>query len=195
MRKASIERMTKETSIKADLNLDGKGKYDIKTPIGFFNHMLESFTKHGLFNLKINAKGDTDVDQHHLIEDCGVVLGQVFKKALKDKKGINRAGYFAYPMDDALAVVAIDIGGRPYTIFDAKFKRRFCGELDTDLLEEFFTAFSINLGANVVVKMPYGKNDHHKIEAIFKAFAKSMKMACSTDPRAIEDIPSTKGSI
>jgi imidazoleglycerol-phosphate dehydratase len=157
--------------------------------------MLEAFTKHGLFDLKINAKGDTEVDQHHLIEDCGVVLGQVFKKALKDKKGINRAGYFVYPMDDALAVVAIDIGGRPYTVFDAKFKRRFCGKFDTDLLEEFFTAFSINLGANVVVKMPYGKDDHHKIEAIFKAFAKSMKMACSTDPRAINDIPSTKGSI
>lgn len=195
MRNARINRKTKETQIEAILNIDGKGKFKIETPIGFLTHMFESFSKHGLFDLELKANGDINVDQHHLIEDCGIVLGQIFNQALGNKKGINRAGYFVYPMDDSLAVVAIDIGGRPYSKFDAKFKRRFCGELDTDLLEEFFKAFSVNLGANVVVQMPFGKDDHHKIEAIFKAFAKSMKMACSKDPRAIEDIPSTKGTI
>jgi imidazoleglycerol-phosphate dehydratase len=195
MRISKIQRTTKETNISIHLNLDGKGEYNIQTPIGFFTHTLESFAKHGLFDLMITAKGDLHVDQHHLVEDCGIVLGQAFKQALGDKKGINRAGYFVYPMDEALAVVAIDIGGRPYLQFDAEFKRRFCGELDTDLLEDFFQGFAINLGANVVVRMPYGRSDHHKIEAIFKAFAKAMKMACYTDPRAIENIPSTKGMI
>jgi len=195
MRVSEIQRTTKETNISIHLNLDGKGEYNIKIPIGFFMHMLESFAKHGLFDITITAEGDLHVDQHHLVEDCGIVLGQAFKKALGDKKGINRAGYFVYPMDEALAVVAIDIGGRPYLQFDAEFKRRFCGELDTDLLEDFFQGFAVNLGANVVVRMPYGRSDHHKIEAIFKAFAKAMKMACSTDPRAMENIPSTKGMI
>lgn len=195
MRISNIDRKTKETDIKIKINIDGKGKYNIKTPIGFLTHMLEAFSKHGLFDIDIKADGDLEVDQHHLVEDCGMVLGKAFKKALGEKKGINRAGYFVYPMDDSLAVVAIDIGGRPYLIFDAKFKRRRCGELDTDLIEEFFNAFSTSLGANIVVKMPYGKNDHHKIEAIFKAFSKAMKMACSTDKRAIKDIPSTKGMI
>lgn len=143
----------------------------------------------------MSAEGDVDVDQHHLVEDCGIVLAQAFKKALGDKMGINRAGYFVYPMDEALAVVAVDIGGRSFLQFEAEFKRRFCGELDTDLLEDFFQGFAVNLGANIVVRMPYGRSDHHKIEATFKAFAKSMKMACSTDPRAIENIPSTKGMI
>jgi len=129
------------------------------------------------------------------VEDCGIVLGQAFKQALGDKKGINRAGYFVYPMDEALAVVAVDISGRPFLQFDAEFKRRFCGELDTDLVEDFFQGFAMSLGANVVVRMPYGRSDHHKIEATFKAFAKAMKMACATDPRAIENIPSTKGMI
>jgi len=195
MRESRIERNTNETQISIDLNIDGNGEYQIETPIGFFNHMLESFTKHGLFNIKMKADGDLHVDQHHLVEDCGIVLGQSFKKALGNKKGINRAGYFTYPMDEALAVVAIDIGGRPFLQYDAEFKRRFCGELDTDLLEDFFLGFAINLGANVVIRMPYGRSDHHKIEAIFKAFAKAMKMACSTDPRAIKNIPSTKGII
>ena len=195
MRTSKIERNTKETTITIELNIDGTGEYQIESKIGFFNHMLESFSKHGLFDIKLKADGDLHIDQHHLVEDVGIVLGQVFKKALGDKKGINRAGYFVYPMDEALAVVAIDIGGRPFLQFDAEFKRRLCGELDTDLLEDFFSGCAINLGANVVVRMPYGRSDHHKIEAIFKAFAKAMKMACSTDPRAIENIPSTKGMI
>ncbi len=195
MRSIKFERNTKETNIIIDLNIDGAGEYQIQSQIGFFNHMLESFSKHGLFNIKMKANGDVHVDQHHLVEDCGIVLGQAFKKALGDKKGINRAGYFVYPMDEALAVVAVDIGGRPYLQYEVEFKRRFCGELDTDLLEDFFQGFAINLGANVVVRLPYGRSDHHKIEAIFKAFAKAMKMACSTDPRALESIPSTKGMI
>jgi len=195
MRHAKIDRKTNETNISIELNIEGTGGYNIQTPIGFFTHMLESFTKHGIFDISVKADGDLHVDQHHLVEDCGIVLGQAFKKALGDKKGINRAGYFVYPMDEALAVVAIDIGGRPFLQYDAEFKRRFCGELDTDLLEDFFLGFAINLGANVVVRMPYGRSDHHKIEAIFKAFAKALKMACSVDPQAIENIPSTKGKI
>jgi imidazoleglycerol-phosphate dehydratase len=143
----------------------------------------------------MKAKGDLEVDQHHLVEDCGIVLGKAFKKALGDKKGINRTGYFVYPMDEALAIVAVDISGRPYLQFDVKFKRRFCGDLDTDLLEDFFQAFATGLEANIVVRMPYGRSDHHKIEAIFKALGKAMKMACSKDKRAIENIPSTKGKI
>jgi imidazoleglycerol-phosphate dehydratase len=195
MRNARIERTTKETGISIELNVDGTGKYDIHTPIGFFNHMLESFAKHGLFDIQVQARGDLEVDQHHLVEDCGIVLGQAFNKALGEKRGINRAGYFVYPMDEALAVVAVDISGRPFLQFDAQFKRRFCGDLDTDLLEDFFYGFATHLRANVVVRMPYGRNDHHKIEAIFKAFAKAMKMACSTDARVIEDLPTTKGII
>jgi len=195
MRATEIERQTKETNISILLNIDGTGEYNIETPIGFLTHMLELFAKHGLFDISMTAEGDLHVDQHHLVEDCGIVLGQAFKKALGDKKGINRAGYFIYPMDEALAVVAIDLGGRPYLQFEAEFKRRFCGELDTDLLEDFFQGFAVNLGANVVIRMPFGRSDHHKIEAIFKAFAKAMNMACSTDPRAIENIPSTKGMI
>ena len=195
MRASKFQRTTNETNISIHLNIDGKGEYNIQIPIGFFTHTLESFAKHGLFDITMTAEGDLHVDQHHLVEDLGIVLGQAFKQALGDKKGINRAGYFVYPMDEALAIVAVDIGGRPFLQFDAKFKRRFCGELDTDLLEDFFRGFAMSLGANVVVRMPYGRSDHHKIEATFKAFAKAMKLACSTDPRAIENIPSTKGMI
>ena len=195
MRKSEISRKTRETDISIALNIDCAGKADIHTSIGFLDHMLESFAKHGLFDIMLQAQGDTHVDQHHLVEDTGIVLGQTFKKALGDKKGINRAGYFVYPMDEALAVVAIDIGGRPYLKFDATFNRRYCGELDTDLMADFFHGFAVNLAANVHVNMPYGRSDHHKIEAIFKAFAKAMKIACSTDPRAKEILPSTKGMI
>ena len=195
MRKAIIKRKTKETDIEIGLNIDGKGKYEIKTPIGFFTHMLNAFAKHGLFDVNLNVKGDLEVDQHHTIEDTGIVLGQAFKEALGDKKGINRAGYFIFPMDEALAVAALDISGRPYLKFDAKFRRRFCGELDTDLLEDFFYGFSVGLGANLALQVQYGRSDHHKIEALFKAFAKAMKTACSKDKRALKELPSTKGLI
>ena len=195
MRTSIIKRITKETSISIKLNIDGKGNYDIKTPIGFFTHMLEAFTKHGLFNIALNAKGDLEVDQHHSIEDIGIALGQAFKRALGDKKGINRAGYFIYPMDESLAIAALDLSGRPYLKFNAKFRRRFCGEFDTDLLEDFFYGFSVGLGVNISLKIENGRSDHHKIEALFKAFAKSMKTACSKDKRAMKELPSTKGLI
>ena len=194
-RQAKIHRQTSETDIMAQLKIEGRGKYEIKTPIGFFNHMLESFTKHGLFDLKLSGQGDLQVDQHHLLEDCGIVLGQCFKNALANKRGINRAGYFVYPMDEALAVVAVDISGRPFLQYEAAFEHRFCGDMDSDLLEDFFQALSVHMAANLVIRMPYGRSDHHKMEAVFKALGKALKMACSLDPRAIAEIPSTKGEI
>lgn len=195
MRTAKILRKTNETDIKVVLAIDGKGKYNIKTPIGFFTHMLESFAKHGLFDITLDVKGDVKVDQHHTIEDTGIVLGQAFRKALGDKKGINRAGYFIFPMDEAIAIVALDLGGRPYLKFDGKFSRRYCGKLDTDLLEDFFYGLSVGLEANIAAQIKSGRSDHHKIEALFKAFAKAMKTACSKDKRALEELPSTKGLI
>ncbi|HIH92151.1 TPA: imidazoleglycerol-phosphate dehydratase HisB [Candidatus Woesearchaeota archaeon] len=195
MRCATIRRKTKETDIALALNIDGKGKSTITTSIGFLTHMLESFAKHGLFDIRLRVKGDVDIDQHHTIEDTGIALGQAFGKALGSKKGINRAGYFIFPMDEALAIVAVDIGGRPYLKFNGTFKRRFCGGLDTDVLEDFFYGFSIGLGANIAIQIRYGRSDHHKIEAVFKAFAKAMKAACSTDKRAVKELPSTKGLI
>ena len=192
MRIAKISRKTKETQIELELNIDGKGKYNIKTPIGFFTHMLEAFGKHGLFDIKLDVKGDLQVDQHHTVEDTGIVLGKAFKKALGDKKGINRAGYFIFPMDEALAIASLDISGRPYLKFDAKFKRRFCGELDTDLLEDFFYGFSVGSGANLALQIKYERTHPHKIEPLFKAFAKAMKPPCSKDKRAINELPSTK---
>jgi imidazoleglycerol-phosphate dehydratase len=193
MRTAKITRNTKETQISVSVNVDGTGNSDIKTPIGFISHMLELFAKHSLIDIRVNAKGDIRVDQHHTIEDIGIVFGQAIIQALGDKIGISRAGYFVYPMDDSLAVVSVDLGGRPYLKFDAKFKRRLCGDFDTDLLEDFFRGFTDNSLCNLHIVMPYGRNDHHKIESIFKAFAKAMKMACSIDARIKGKIPSTKG--
>jgi len=195
MRKALFERDTKETKIKAEVNLDGTGQSEIETPINFLNHMLEAFSKHSLIDLTIVAQGDMEIDQHHTIEDLGIVLGKAIKKALGDKRGINRAGFFIYPMDESLATVAIDIGGRPYVQYSAEFTRRFCGDLDTDLIEHFFQSFSNAMGLNLVIKLEAGKNDHHKLEAIFKALAKAMKMAVEIDPRQADSIPSTKGAI
>jgi len=195
MRKAVIERKTKETDVSIKLNIDGKGKSSIKTNIGFLNHMLEIFAKNALFDLEIKASGDLEVDQHHLIEDLGIVLGQALKKALGDKKGINRAGYFAYPMDEALSIVALDISGRPNLKFEAEFKRRLCGDLNLDLLEDFFKGFVDNAKTTLHILMKYGRNEHHKIESIFKAFGKAIKMAVSKDKRMLKDIPSTKGVI
>jgi imidazoleglycerol-phosphate dehydratase len=195
MRSAHVERTTRETDIAVELELDGQGSYDVQTPIGFLTHMLETFARHGLFDVIMRASGDLEVDQHHLLEDCGIVLGQAFKEALGDKRGINRAGYFVYPMDEALAVVAVDIGGRPYLQYDTEFERRFCGQLDTDLLEDFFQSFAVHLGANLVVRMPYARSDHHRCEAAFKALARALRMACSIDPRDADGVPSTKGVI
>ena len=194
-RKSEWKRQTQETRIAGSLSLDGRGESAIDTPIGFLNHMLESFAKHGRFDLSFKAEGDLDVDQHHLVEDCGLVLGKLFAAALGKKKGINRAGFFVYPMDEALAVVAVDLCGRPFLQSDVRFRRRFCGDLDTDLLHDFFQAFASHSMANIVVRMPFGRSDHHKIEAVFKAFGKAMRMACSKDRRDVSDIPSTKGVI
>ena len=194
MRKASIERNTNETKIKIDLDIDGTGKADINTGIGFFDHMLEGFTKHGLFDMNVKIDGDLNVDCHHSIEDCGIVLGQAIKEAIGDKKGIKRFGYFILPMDDALALVSIDLGGRPYLDFQCDFTVENCGEMETAMVREFFYALSYSAMMNIHVKMLSGVNAHHMIEAIFKAFAKALDQATQTDDR-IEGVASTKGVI
>ncbi|MCZ2154426.1 MAG: imidazoleglycerol-phosphate dehydratase HisB [Bryobacterales bacterium] len=193
MRTASLERITKETQIRGSLKIEGRGVYDISTGIRFFDHMLELFTKHGGFDLTLHATGDLDVDQHHTVEDVGIALGQLFAKALGDRKGINRAGYFVQTMDETLAVVAVDLGGRPYHVVDAKVRTRLVGDLQSELLEDFFHAFSVHALANVHVKTLYGRSNHHKVEAIFKGFARAMRYACSTDERLKDLLPSTKG--
>ena len=193
MRKASIRRDTKETQIRGTLTLEGHGKYDISTGIRFFDHMLELFTKHGGFDLKLIAKGDLDVDQHHTVEDVGIVLGQLFAKALGDRRGINRAGYFVLPMDETLAVVAVDLGGRPALVYKDLVKTVLVGDLQTELVEDFFDGFVNHAGANLHAKVLYGRSNHHKIEAIFKCFARAMRYACSKDARLKKQLPSTKG--
>ena len=193
MRSASVERITKETQIRGSLKLDGRGKYDISTGIRFFDHMLELFTKHGAFDLKLRATGDLDVDQHHTVEDVGIVLGQLVSKALGDRKGINRAGYFIMTMDETLAVVALDLSGRPTLVYDDKVKVRMVGDLQTELVEDFFGGFVTHAGANLHAIVKYGRSNHHKLEAIFKCFARALRYACSKDPRLKNQLPSTKG--
>lgn len=193
MRTAFIERNTKETQIRARLTIEGRGRYDISTGIRFFDHMLELFTRHGGFDLKIQARGDLDVDQHHTVEDVGIVLGQLLSKALRDRRGINRAGYFVLPMDETLAVVALDLGGRPALVYKDLVRVRLVGDLQTELVEDFFGAFVNHAGANLHAKVLYGRSNHHKIEAIFKCFARALKYACSTDKRLRDQLPSTKG--
>ena len=193
MRKATIARITKETQIRGSLGIDGLGRYEISTGIRFLDHMLDLFAKHGGFDLKLNAKGDLDVDQHHTVEDTGIVLGQLFAKALGDRRGINRAGYFVLPMDETLAVVALDLGGRPALVYQDRVKVRLVGDLQTELLEDFFGGFVNHAGANLHAKVLYGRSNHHKIEAVFKCFARAMKFACSRDKRLRGQLPSTKG--
>ena len=193
IRKASVERITKETQIRGGLVIDGQGTYQISTGIRFFDHMLELFTKHGGFDLKLKATGDLDVDQHHTVEDVGIALGQMFAKALGDRKGINRAGYFVLPMDETLAVVAVDLGGRPALVYQDQVRVRLVGDLQTELVEDFFGGFVNHAGANLHAKVLYGRSNHHKIEAIFKCFARAMRYACSTDQRLKDQLPSTKG--
>jgi imidazoleglycerol-phosphate dehydratase len=192
-RKASVERITKETQIRGSLVIDGQGTYQIATGIRFFDHMLELFAKHGGFDLKLKATGDLDVDQHHTVEDVGIALGQLFAKALGDRKGINRAGYFVLPMDETLAVVAVDLGGRPALVYQDRVRVRLVGDLQTELVEDFFGGFVNHAGANLHAKVLYGRSNHHKIEAIFKCFARAMRYACSTDQRLKDQLPSTKG--
>jgi imidazoleglycerol-phosphate dehydratase len=193
MREAAIERNTKETQISAELRIEGTGIYQISTGIRFLDHMLELFTKHGAFDLKLKATGDLDVDQHHTVEDTGIVLGDLFAKALGDRIGINRAGYFVQTMDESLAVVAVDLGGRPALVYDQQVDVVHVGDLQTELLEDFFDGFANHAGANLHAKIFYGRSNHHKIEAIFKGFARSMRYACSTDERLKDQLPSTKG--
>jgi imidazoleglycerol-phosphate dehydratase len=193
MRKAAVERNTKETRISGRLNIEGRGKYEVSTGIRFFDHMLELFTKHGGFDLKLGAAGDLDVDQHHTVEDVGIVLGQLFAKALGDRRGINRAGYFVLPMDETLAVVALDLGGRPALDYKDLVKVRLVGDLQTELMPDFFGGFVNHAGANLHARVLYGRSSHHKIEAIFKCFARAMKYACSKDARLKNELPSTKG--
>jgi len=193
MRRASIRRDTKETQIRGSLTLEGRGAYQISTGIRFFDHMLELFTKHGGFDLKLLASGDLDVDQHHTVEDVGIVLGQLFAKALGDRRGINRAGYFVLPMDETLAVVAVDLGGRPALAYKDLVKTRLVGDLQTELVEDFFGGFVNHAGANLHARVLYGRSNHHKIEAIFKCFARAMRYACSKDVRLKKQLPSTKG--
>ena len=188
-------RKTKQTEITVKLELNGTGKSKINTGINFFNHMLELFAKHGTFDLSIDGKGDLEVDQHHLVEDVGIVLGEAFDDILGDRKGINRAGFFAMPMDEALSIFAIDIGGRPSLKFDVKFNKDKIGDLDSELVYDFFEAFSNNLKCNIHVKNFGGRTDHHKVEAVFKAFGRALKMAVSKDSKLKDSIPSTKGMI
>ena len=191
---AQVDRTTKETDIHITLNIDGSGKSDIQTGIGFFDHMLEGFSKHGFFDLFCQVKGDLYVDGHHTVEDTGIVLGQAIKEAVGDKKGIRRYGYFILPMDETLALCAVDLCGRPYLRFECDFPVERVGSLDTELIKEFFYAVSYSSGMNLHIKMLSEGNAHHMIEAMFKAFAKALDMACSRDER-INDVLSTKGAL
>jgi imidazoleglycerol-phosphate dehydratase len=193
MREASVDRITKETQIRGSLRIDGTGTFEIATGVRFLDHMLELFSKHGAFDLALRARGDLDVDQHHTVEDVGIVLGDLISKALGDRRGINRAGYFVQTMDETLAVVAVDLGGRPALVYDQQVNVVHVGDLQTELLEDFFGGFVNHAGANLHAKVLYGRSNHHKIEAIFKCFARAMRYACSTDERLKDQLPSTKG--
>jgi len=194
MRTSNIERKTKETDIKLSINIDGTGKNSIDTGIGFFDHMLEGFSKHGFFDLDVKIDGDLRVDGHHSVEDCGIVLGNAIKEAVGDKAGIKRYGYFVLPMDEVLVLCAVDLCGRPYLNFDYEFKAPMVGDFDTELVHEFFYAVSYSAGMNLHIKVLDGGNAHHVIEAMFKAFAKALDMATSAEPR-IEGVLSTKGAL
>jgi imidazoleglycerol-phosphate dehydratase len=192
-RKATFDRRTTETQIAGALTIDGSGRYDVRTGIRFFDHMLELFTRHGGFDLTLKATGDLDVDQHHTVEDVGIVLGETVLKALGDRKGINRAGYFVMPMDETLAVVAIDLSGRPHSVVDLKVKVRMVGDLQSELVHDFFDGFATGARANVHAKVLYGRSSHHHVEAVFKAFARALRVACARDTRLAKMLPSTKG--
>ena len=193
MRKATISRVTKETQIRATLVIDGRGRYQVSTGIRFFDHMLELFAHHGGFDLKLIAHGDLDVDQHHTVEDVGIVLGQAFVKALGSKRGILRAGYFLMPMDETMGLAAVDFSGRTACIVDTKVSARLVGDLQSELVEDFFDGFSRGASANIHARVLYGRSSHHKIEALFKAFARALRAACWRDRRMARLLPSTKG--
>jgi imidazoleglycerol-phosphate dehydratase len=192
-RTSAFERNTTETRIKINLTVEGRGQYKIATGIRFFDHMLELFTRHGAFNLELICDGDLDVDQHHTVEDVGIALGEAFDRALGDKRGILRAGYFLMPMDETLAIAAVDLSGRAAFAVETKVRTRLVGDLQTELVTDFFEGFARGARANVHVKTMYGRSNHHKIEAIFKAFARALRVACSKDKQLGDMLPSTKG--
>ena len=193
MRRAMIDRNTSETQIRLKLNLDGRGRYDVQTGIRFLDHMLELVARHGAFDLTIAASGDLDVDQHHTVEDVGIALGEAVSTALGSRRGINRAGYFVMPMDETLAVAAIDLGGRVHAVVDLRLRTTRVGDLQAELVHDFFEGFASGARANVHVNVLYGRSSHHHVEACFKAFARALRVACATDKRMARMLPSTKG--
>lgn len=195
MRDAKIERTTKETQISAQINLDGEGRYDIATGVGFLDHMLEQLSRHSLIDITLRAKGDLHIDQHHTTEDCGIVLGQALAKALGEKRGIVRYASVYLPMDEALTRVALDISGRPYLVWKVRFNTPKIGEMDTELFREWFQAFAQNAGITLHVENLYGENSHHVVETCFKGLARALRAAISIDPRTSGEIPSTKGKL
>ena len=195
MRRAVIDRKTRETQIAVKIAIEGKGRYDISTGIRFLDHMLELFTRHGAFDLTLRAAGDLDVDQHHTVEDVGIALGEAVSAALGSRRGINRAGYFIMPMDETLAVAAIDLGGRVHAAVDLRLKVRMVGDLQAELVTDFFEGFAQAVRGNVHLKVMYGRSSHHQIEAVFKAFARALRVACSRDRQLARTLPSTKGLI
>jgi imidazoleglycerol-phosphate dehydratase len=188
-----IDRRTNETRILIKLSLDGRGQYAVRTGIRFLDHMLELVARHGAFDLDVQATGDLDVDQHHTVEDLGIALGEAVSKALGTRRGINRAGYFVMPMDETLAVAALDLGGRPHTVVDVGLRAARVGDLQAELVHDFFEGFAIGARANVHVKVLYGRSSHHRVEAVFKAFARALRVACARDRRLARMLPSTKG--
>jgi len=193
VRRAVIDRRTKETQISVRLGLEGQGRYAVHTGIRFLDHMLELVARHGAFDLQIDARGDLDVDQHHTVEDLGIALGEAVSKALGTRRGINRAGYFVMPMDETLAVAAIDLSGRPFSVIELRTRAVRVGDLQTELVHDFFDGFALGARANVHVKVLYGRSSHHHIEAVFKAFARALRVACAKDKRLARMLPSTKG--
>ena len=192
-RATTFNRRTTETQIHGRLALDGEGRYDVSTGIRFLDHMLELFARHGGFDLTLHATGDLDVDQHHTVEDVGITLGEAVLKALGTRKGINRAGYFVMPMDETLAVAAIDLSGRPHAVIDLKLRVRRVGDLQSELIPDFFDGFASAARANVHARVLYGRSSHHHVEAVFKAFARALRVACAKDARLAKMLPSTKG--
>ncbi len=193
MRRARVERRTTETQITVRLGIEGQGRYEVGTGIRFLDHMLELVARHGAFDLRIDAAGDLDVDQHHTVEDVGIAFGEAVSKAVGTRRGINRAGYFVMPMDETLGVAAIDLGGRPHAVVDLRLRVRLVGDLQSELLHDFFEGFALGARANVHVKVLYGRSSHHQVEAIFKAFARALRVACDKDDRMAKRLPSTKG--
>ena len=193
LRAAAFNRQTTETQIRGRLVVDGTGRYDVSTGIRFLDHMLELFTRHGGFDLTLRATGDLDVDQHHTVEDVGITLGEAVLKALGSKRGINRAGYFLMPMDETLALAAIDLSGRPHAVVDLRLRVRRVGDLQSELIYDFFDGFASGARANVHAKVLYGRSSHHQVEAVFKSFARALRVACARDARLAKMLPSTKG--